>query len=235
MILIDKIKTFISAFIELLYPEYCASCGEKLYQQESVLCTKCIYNIPRTNYHKIQDNVVEQVFWGRVNIVKATSFFFFHKESKYRKLLHKLKYQGRKDIGIKLGQLCGSELIKDNAFTNIDYIIPVPLHKNKQHKRGFNQSEMIAIGLQDFLPAKVQIDVLFRKKDTESQTRKNRDERWENLRDVFDVKNINKLRNKNILLVDDILTTGATIESCINALNKIENIQINVLTIAITK
>jgi len=231
----EYIKKYTNAFLGLLYPEFCVACNGKLYQQEDTICTKCMYNIPRTNFHKIQNNIAEQIFWGRVNIEKAVSFFYFHKESKYQQMIHKLKYKNQKYIGEKLGQIYGSELIVDGVFNNIDYIIPVPLHTKRQYQRGYNQSEQIAVGLKKFLKAEVLTNILYRKIYTTSQTRKHRYERWKNIENVFGIKNAHKISEKNILLVDDILTTGATIESCINTIVKnTTNVKINILTIAIS-
>ena len=225
-------KTYLNDFTGLLYPELCCACNSNLVNQETVLCTRCEYELPRTHFHKVMGNPVEQTFWGRVVIERATSFFFFLKGSRYRKLLHQLKYKGRKDIGIELGRLFGKDLSSEPAFTEIDLIIPVPLHPRKERIRGYNQSEMIAIGLAHFLPGKVDTQSLYRKTFTETQTKKSRFERWENVGEVFGVREPEKLDGKHILLVDDVLTTGATLEACASVLHAATNVKISIATLA---
>ena len=232
MIFFKTIKTYAEAFMGLFYPELCAACGSNLYQQEKVLCTKCLYNLPRTYFHKVPSNPIEQSLWGRVEIERASAFYFFQKADRYQQLLHILKYKNRKDIGFELGRLYGADLAKEKAFSEIDFIIPVPLHKKKKHKRGFNQSEIIAAGLEEFLSARLRTDILIRKKQTDTQTRKSRYERWENIQDVFGVKNSKELNNKHILLVDDVFTTGATVEGCAIALHNVADVKISVVTLA---
>jgi len=218
-------------FIGLLYPEFCAACNANLIDQEKVLCTKCLYELPRTNYHKLPGNALEQIFWGRVPIERVSSYFFFLKGSKYRKLIHQLKYKGRQDIGVELGRLFGSELKSEPDFLLPTFILPIPLHPKKERKRGYNQSKAIADGLAEFLPGKVRTDLLIRKAFTETQTRKGRYERWENVEEVFGVNHAEELEGKHVLLVDDILTTGATIEGCAQILHKAADLKISVATL----
>jgi len=228
----NKILLYLKSFLSLFYPELCAACGDNLVSNEKVLCTKCLYELPRTYFHKVPGNPMEQVFWGRVDIFRASALYFFKKKSKYQHLLHLLKYNNRKDIGIELGRLYGSELIDEDDFKTADFIIPVPLHPKKLQKRGYNQSEMIAEGLIKTLPAKLRTDFLYRKKFTETQTKKSRYERWENVNNVFGIKNVEELNGKHIVLVDDVLTTGSTIEGCAIALHSATDVKISVLTLA---
>jgi ComF family protein len=230
--LFKKIQTYFSNFIGLIYPELCCACQTNLYHQERVLCTKCLYDLPRTNFHKLEGNPVEQTFWGRVPIERAAAYYFFQKESKYQKLLHQLKYHNRTDIGIELGRQYSADLATDEAFKQIDFIIPVPLHTKKQHKRGYNQSEMICKGLSFYLPAILRTDILYRKTFTETQTRKSRYERWENVEDVFGVHQAHELNGKHVLLVDDVVTTGATLEGCAQVMKKAADVKISIVTLA---
>ncbi len=232
MSILKSVKTYFEDFLGLFYPELCAACQANLYQQEKVLCTKCLYELPRTYFHKVLGNPIEQSFWGRVQIERAAAFYFFQKDSKYQHLLHMLKYKKRNDIGIELGRLYAADLVSEKVFNEIDFLIPVPLHPKKRHKRGYNQSEMICKGLQEVLPAKMRTDILYRKVFTETQTRKSRYERWENVEDVFGVKNSGELDKKHILLVDDVITTGATIEGCAQVLKKAANVTVSVATLA---
>jgi ComF family protein len=217
--------------IGLLYPEFCAACGTNLVEQEKVLCTKCLYELPRTHYHKVPGNPLEQIFWGRVPIKRVSSYFFFVKGSKFRKLIHQLKYKGRSDIGFEMGRFFGAELVLEPDFNLPEIIIPVPLHPQKEKKRGYNQSQAIAEGLAEMLPGKVDTHILLRKTFTQTQTKKTRYERWENVEEVFEVKNAKLIEGKHILLVDDILTTGATIEGCAQVLHKAAEVKISVVTL----
>ncbi|OFX43176.1 MAG: hypothetical protein A2W97_08165 [Bacteroidetes bacterium GWE2_40_63] len=232
---LKTIKQYFLDFIGLFYPELCAACNASLYEQEKVICTRCLYELPRTNYQKTPGNPVEQIFWGRVPIERVAAFFFFQKGSKYQKLIHSLKYHGREDIGIEMGQLFGSELAQEPDFLKPDFIIPVPLHPKKQKKRGYNQSQLIAQGLADKLPGTLETEVLKRKVFTQTQTKKGRYERWENVEEVFEVINPEAIEGKHVLLVDDILTTGATIEGCAQVLHQAANVKISVVTLGYAK
>lgn len=229
---IQRLKLYINDFIGLFYPEFCVTCNSKLVTQEKVICTACLYKIPRTHFHKTPGNPVEQSFWGRQQIERATAYFFFKKASIYQKLLHQLKYHNRSDIGIEMGRQFGAELMKSDDFMAIDYIVPVPLHKKKLRKRGYNQSDLIAEGMSEFLNAKLDTDILKRSAFTETQTKKGRYERWENVEKVFICANPQKTENKHVLIVDDVLTTGATIEGCAQVLHSAANVKISVATLA---
>lgn len=229
---IKLVKLYANDFLGLFYPEFCVACDANLITQEKVLCTHCLYQIPRTKFHKKPDNPMEQSFWGRQQIEHACAFFFFNKESKYQKLLHQLKYHNRPDIGFELGREFGAELLRSDHFTDVDYIIPVPLHKKKLHKRGYNQSEMIAQGMAEMLNTKLDTKILIRTTFTETQTKKGRYERWENVEKVFKCKSPDLIEGKHVLIVDDVMTTGATIEGCAHVLHKAANVKISVATLA---
>jgi len=226
------LKNHLNSFIELFYPEFCVTCDTSLVNQEKVICTSCLYKLPRTHFHKAPGNPVEQSFWGRQQIERATSYFFFIKESRYQKLLHQLKYHNRPDIGIEMGRQFGAEIANEETFKTVDYIVPVPLHPKKEYKRGYNQSKVIGQGMAEFLDGKLDTKLLKRKQYTETQTKKGRYERWENVREVFACDNAKKIEGKHILLVDDVLTTGATIEGCALILHEAANVKISVATLA---
>jgi len=219
-------------FISLIYPKTCMACGKSLYKNENCLCTYCLYHLPKTNFHLEKDNEVERVFWGRVRIESAASFLYFSKGGKVQKIMHKLKYKGRQEIGVFLGEQYGLELLNSDTFKNIDIIIPVPLHKMKLKKRGYNQSEKFAEGLSLSMKKPVSTDNLYRKIFSETQTKKTRYKRWQNVESIFDIKNPELLKSKHILLVDDVITTGATMEACVNVLKKVEDIKISIASIA---
>lgn len=218
----------------LFYPNLCLCCGENLYAHEEYICTKCLCDIPRTNLHLQPDNQIEQRFWGKVPVEKATSFFYFGKGSKYQHLLHKLKYKGHKEIGEVLGRYAASDLLESGIFNNIDIIIPVPLHPKKLQKRGYNQSEYIARGLSKVLNKPYDTVHLYRARENTTQTKKSVFERYQNTLGIFAIHQPEDLAGKHILVVDDVLTTGSTLENCINELLKIPNVKASIFTLAVT-
>jgi ComF family protein len=222
----------IDDFISLVFPRICAACGNSLWKQEQTVCLFCEFHLPRTNFHLSHDNPVSRLFWGRVTLESAMAFLYFNKGNKVQRLIHQLKYKGRRDIGIYLGRQYGLQLQDSPFLRTVQLIVPVPLHSKKLMKRGYNQSEQFAIGLGESLKIPVDPHALFRKKETETQTKKSRFRRWQNVAEVFEVNQSMSLERKHVLLVDDVITTGATLESCIRALSSIRGIRISVATIA---
>ena len=198
---------------------------------ERVICTECLIHLPKSNYHNFEDNPVAKVFWGRVQLSFATAFYVFEKGSKYQKLIHKMKYKGQKEIGVELGRMFGEDL-KRTDFQSVDNIIPVPLHPRKLKRRGFNQAELIANGLGESMNKPINTEILSRKVANPTQTRKNRIERWQNVSGIFQVKIPEKMQDKHILLVDDVLTTGSTLEACVNAFSEIPGIKVSIAVLA---
>lgn len=209
--------SFFRDILNFIFPLNCITCGRLLIDHEIVICTFCYYEIPRTNFHNDYENQVSRLFWGRVNITYATAFFYFSKGGRYQKLIHSLKYEGRSDIGIEAGRIFGIE-ISGSVFKSVDMVVPVPLHRKKLKKRGYNQSEMIAKGLCIALEKPLIADLLERVDFTETQTRKSRYERFVNVNGSFSLLRDINLHNKHILLVDDVVTTGSTLESCAEVL-----------------
>jgi ComF family protein len=223
----------IEDFISLLFPRICAACGNSLWKQEETVCLSCEFHLPRTNFHLSLENPVSRLFWGRVNLESATAYLYFNKGNKVQRLIHQLKYKGRKDIGVYFGRQYGQHLVHSPFFETVQLIVPVPLHIKKLMKRGYNQSEQFAIGLGESMKVPVDPTALCRRKETETQTKKSRFRRWQNVADVFEVKDPGSLEKKHVLLVDDVITTGATLESCIQTLSAIHGIRISVATIAV--
>jgi len=222
---------FLQNFVDLFYPRTCPACGVSLMHGEKLMCTDCLIHLPKSNYHRFEENPVAKVFWGRTKIEMASALYVFEKGSKYQKLIHKMKYKGQKDIGIELGKMFGEDLC-NTAFKSIDTIIPVPLHPRKLRKRGFNQAELIARGLGESLEKPVDPNNLYRKVANPTQTKKNRIERWENVSGIFDIKNPDKVENKHILLVDDVLTTGSTLEACAHPFTTIPEVKVSIVVLA---
>lgn len=219
-------------FISLFFPVVCVSCGKSLFRNENRICTHCLYHLPRTGFHLINDNPVAKIFWGRVNIQAAAAFFTFTKGGKVQQLIHQLKYKGQKEVGICIGNWYGHELRTNQVFQTIDLIVPVPLHKKKLRKRGYNQSAYFAEGLASSLHIPTDPAILFRSSASETQTKKSRFFRWKNVEHLFYIKNENRIQHKHILLVDDVVTTGATLEACAQALLKIEGVTVSIAAIA---
>jgi len=227
-----KLSTWTSDMLGLFFPNSCRLCGKSLHQQEEILCTTCLYKLPRTNFQHSPENLVMDIFNGRLLLVSATSFLFFSKGGETQQLIHKLKYKGNKEIGIYLGKLFGNQLNDSELFNTADIIVPVPLHPRKEHSRGYNQSLMIGEGMASQMHARVLSDVLYRNIHSPSQTRKSRYQRWENVKDIFEVKNGYRLKGKHLILVDDVITTGATLEACGNKLLEIPDVRLSIASLA---
>jgi len=220
-------------FISLLFPRLCYACGNHLLRNERLICMHCYISIPRTNYHLSIDNPVAQLFWGRCQICKAAAFSFYNKGSRIRKLIHNLKYKGIREVGFELGLIYGQSLKTSGFIENMDLIIPVPLHPSKQRIRGFNQSEYISKGLSESTGLPLELKSLIRKTLSDTQTKRSRYERWMNVEGIFAVSDPEKLKGKHILLVDDVITTGSTLEACAGELLKIEDVKVSVAALAV--
>jgi ComF family protein len=207
----QTVSRLASDMLNLLFPELCNACGNYLYHGEKEICTKCLFDLPYTDFHLFHQNRVAQQFWGRLPITAAMALLYFKKGTKVQQLLHQLKYNDRTEVGVKLGNLLGEKLKQSAYYNNVDLIIPVPLHPKKQKQRGYNQSQFIAEGLASVLEIPTSADNLVRDKMTESQTKKARYTRYENMQEVFSVSKPNDLNGKNVLLIDDVITTGATL------------------------
>lgn len=218
----------------LLYPELCLSCYKSLLDQEKVLCIGCLSTLPLTNYHHISENETALRFAGRFRFENASSFAYFSKEGLLQNLLHEFKYNGNKKIGIWLAKLLAQSLKNTDWIKDVDIIIPIPLYKEKYARRGFNQSEVIVKELAMLLHKEWDNSAILRVIDTESQTNKSREERSENLKGAFQlVSHPQHFTNKHLLVVDDVLTTGATIEACVEILKDIPEVKISILTIGL--
>lgn len=222
-------KLWINSFLDFIYPRYCAACNNLLLTNENELCLSCNYELPQTNLHKQKDNQVEQLFWGKIKIEFASSYLFYTKGNITQEVIQKFKYRGRKNIGYIWGKQYGNEI--KEYLDDIDFIIPIPLHEKKLKKRGFNQSEYFGKGLSESAKIPIETQLLTRKIYTETQTKRSRIDRWENVKSIFEVTDKDKIQGKHILLVDDIVTTGSTIESAVLTLQGEATVKISVLTL----
>lgn len=217
----------------LFFPRTCRVCGRILCPQEEVVCATCLCRLPRTRFHERSDNPVEQHFWGKFPLVRATSFFYYSKGGSARQLLYELKYHGHPEVGVFLGKLLAMELRMSGFFDGVDLLLPIPLHPRRQRERGYNQSERIAAGISAVTGLPVVLDGVVRSRYTETQTHKGAYERWRNVQQLFVCPDTSRFEGKHVLLLDDVLTTGATLVSCADTLREIPGIRLSVLTVAV--
>ncbi|GHT39599.1 amidophosphoribosyltransferase [Bacteroidia bacterium] len=219
--------------ISLFYPPLCTGCLDALVGSEQFFCSECFPKLPETHYLSHQDNPAFDRFSGRVPIQKAVAYLYYNKDGLGQKTVAEIKYRGNIQLGQWIGAHLTEDLLQSGFFDDVDFIIPVPLHKKKLRKRGFNQSEVIAQGISGITGIPVEKHTLYRCQANVSQTKKGVYERWKNTQGIFDVKDIELFENKHLLLVDDVLTTGSTLEACAQALLKCRNVKISILTLAI--
>lgn len=223
----------LQSIVDLFFPKVCFACNLQLGDNEAYVCTKCRHILPVTNYHLDSDETVLKTFYGRAKIEQATALLRFEKKGITQQLLHNLKYKGHEDVGVFLGKWLGAELRNIDEYKTIDGVIPVPLHKKKLKKRGYNQVAKFAEEIAKQLEIEYIDQVLIKVSNTSSQVTKSRFSRWTNNEEFFIIQNKEKISDKHILLVDDIITTGATMEACIAVLHKANNVKVSVASMAI--
>ena len=225
------VQTIRDSLLQIFYPHVCAGCGSDAVTAESQLCVKCIYQLPVTGFEKHSDNPIEKMLSGRVRFQNATAQLYFTKESLIQKLMHQFKYRGNKELGRQLGVMMGAHLKESKRFDEIEALVPLPLFENKEYKRGFNQSKILCEGIAEVMNVKIVDDAIIRPMATETQTKKNRVERWKNMEGKFYLQKGNKISQKHVLLVDDVITTGATIESCANTLLEPGDVRVSIASL----
>lgn len=215
------------AVLHLLFPHVCNGCGSDILSPESMLCMRCVEAMPETNFELHPGNPVEKAFWGRLPLTAATAQFYFTKESLMQHLMHQLKYKGNRELGRQLGKMMGEQLVKSGRF-DAEILIPLPLFPAREKRRGYNQATVLCNGIAEVMKIPVLDKVISRPQHTESQTKKGRIERWKNIEGKFLMTDPDAIRNKKVLLVDDVITTGATLESCGTELLKAESVSLSV-------
>ena len=228
------LASLFSDFLSLIFPEYCLGCQTSLVKGELDICTRCLAELPETNYHQDLENPVRQKFWGVMEVEYAFSYLKFIRGGTVQHLMHQLKYEGKEDLGELLGRLYGTKLKKAGFTDKFDLILPVPLHKSRLRQRGYNQCDPIVRGLSETLEIEHNTKLLKRKIGNISQTKtKNRAERQENVKGIFDLTTPSLIEGKRILLVDDVLTTGATLVSCAQPIFEANCKSLSIATIAV--
>lgn len=227
-----SIRRLLSDLIGLLFPNLCNGCGRALVTGEQQICTSCLHDLPYTGFEKYDGNIVERLFWGRLPLDGAMAMLYFKKGSRVQQMIHHLKYKDQPATGRVLGRLLGHRLLSAPLYQTIQLIIPVPLHKNKKNIRGYNQSEHIAMGIAEVLHIPVDTTHLIRQHHTTTQTHKSRYQRFENMTSVFKLVDPASLKDKHILLVDDVITTGSTLEACGNLLSAHQVKKLSIAAIA---
>lgn len=224
----------LSCIINLFFPKLCHACNTILKDNEIDICVGCRHELPVTNYHFERPETVKKIFYGRVQLEAATALFYFYKKGRVQQLLHQLKYKGNEDIGRVFGNWLGAELQESPYFESIDIVIPVPIHLKKLKQRGYNQVALFAQQIAKALNVSYVDDVLLKSINTKTQVFQSREARFQSVAHSFYAQNLNTVDNKHILLVDDIITTGATIEACALVLNPENKVRLSVATLAIT-
>ncbi len=227
-----KLKEIKDSFLHLLFPHVCTGCGNDILNEETMLCMRCIDAMPETNFDIHPNNPVEKLFWGRLPLISATAQFYFTKESLMQHLMHQFKYKSNKELGLQLGKMMGEQLKQSGRFA-VDALIPLPLFPAKEKRRGYNQATLLCEGMAESMGIPVLNNVIIRPQHTETQTKKGRIERWKNMEGKFILSAPDAIRNKHLLLVDDVVTTGATFEACGNELLKAENVQLSLASLCV--
>jgi ComF family protein len=230
--MLHTFKNILHSTLHLFYPHTCNGCGSDLLSSSELLCGQCIYQLPNTGFEATADNMVEKIFTGRAAIKAGYSQLYFNKGTLVQNLIHQLKYKGNTDIGIYLGKLMGQSLLHNERFGHIDWLVPLPLYVAKEHKRGYNQATVLCNGMAAVMGVPVSNGNITRQRFTQTQTRKHRTERWDNVAGSFVIKDAAALQGKHLLLVDDVVTTGATLDACANAILQIPGTTLSIATLA---
>jgi len=226
-------KNLLKAFVSLFYPNLCVICRKPFVADENYFCLECFLKLPKTNYHLNPDNQASDRFAGKIPLAKAASYLYYNKGGIAPNLIAEIKYRDNRNLGEWMGALLSKEWFSSDFFQDIDYLVPVPLHPSKERKRGFNQAEMIALGIARVTGIPIDTKNVFRKEANTTQTKKGLFERWKNTKDLFEVKNLDFFKNKHVLIVDDVLTTGSTLEAVAQSILKAGGVKISLLSLAI--
>lgn len=227
-----RLKQATQSLLQLFFPQTCRGCGSDAISKEQLLCISCLHRLPITDFYSHSGNATEKMLTGRLPFIDAASHFFFTQQSLIQQLMHQFKYKGRKEIGEYFGKRMGEAILGSSRFTNIDAIIPMPLHKHKLKQRKYNQASILCHGIASVINKPVLENIITRISAAGSQTLKNRIERWENIIGSFVLEDAGAVAGKHLLLVDDVITTGATLEACGATLLKAPGASLSLCTLA---
>lgn len=226
-------KNILNSFLSLFFPHLCCVCKKRLSQHEKHICLDCLAQLPKTNYHNQPENRLVDFFAGRFSFQRAAAFAYFVKGGSIQQIVHELKYNNNAELGVFMGELCGATLKNGDFISDIDFLVPVPLHPKRQMQRGYNQAHEIAKGIAVKTTKQIDTTTLVRTVNNPSQTKNSRFERWANVEDVFSITDSTVFENKHILLIDDVITTGSTIEACAKEILKCEGSKVSILAIGV--
>ena len=228
--------SFWARLLDLISPRLCVVCGNRLAVTEETLCSKCYLHLPRTDFgHDLYENVMAKLFWGQMAIEKATALFYYEPHAETAQILYEMKYKNHPEIGVVMGRMMAKELMRSGLFEGIDAIVPVPLARKRERQRGYNQSLELAKGVSEVTGLPIANKVVRRTKFVGSQTQRGRWERNENVEDVFELVDSDSISGKHLLLIDDVVTTGATIFACAQEMRKASNVKFSVLALGYSK
>lgn len=217
---------------QLFFPHHCATCGTDVLNRDTELCWHCLGSLPATHFSSLPANPLEKIFWGRLSVQAATAMYFYTQDSILQKAMHAFKYHQNQQLGVQLGRLLGENLLRSGRF-QADLLLPVPLHPRKQKQRGFNQSAIICQGISQVMKVPYKEGIVIRPSASQTQTNKSRIDRWKNIEGKFSVTNTSAIEGKHCLLVDDVITTGATLESCGLALLNAGDVKISIVSLGV--
>lgn len=232
--MISSLQKINAAIQHLLYPHFCSGCGVDFISTKEFLCAKCNSLLPLTHFSHIPFNPIEKIFIGRLPISAAGSLYYFTKSSLLQHVMVQLKYNNNKEAGFFLGRQLGILLKTSDRFSSIDCIVPLPLHPKKRYLRGYNQADLIGDGITSVWPKKLLKEAVSRKIYTKTQTQESRISRWQNMEGVFEVRDPKSIQGKHVLLIDDVITTGASLEACGSAILGVPGTQLSIATVAFT-
>ncbi|MDR2954100.1 MAG: ComF family protein [Prevotella sp.] len=224
-------KNLFRNFLNLFFPDLCVVCKQRLNDAEPYICTECLVLLPKTNFHLQPDNRLEEFFAGRIPFRRISAYAYFIKGGSIQTIIHELKYKNNPGIGVFIGELCGENLKGSTFISDIDFLVPVPLHRKRERQRGYNQSLEICKGISRITGIPIDNETLIRKVNNQSQTKNKRFDRWKNVEDIFDITDDNAFKGKHILLIDDIITTGSTLESCAKEILKCKDTEISIFAV----